>query len=195
MIKQLSYVAGIVSVAGLLSACSTHHHYACNEPSGASPCAAAVPACEPSGAEATASTEATGNEVAIPLYEERVNVGKQEVPSQVQVRKFTTTETVSVPVELRHEHVVLERAPAGAAGNCADAFKDKSVTIQLQNEQPVVNKQTVQTGQVIARKDSDTQKINVQSQVRKEDVQVDRNGNPNVDVRGNINEASGAQPK
>lgn len=142
------------------------------------------------------STAATGNEVAIPLYEERVNVGKQEIPSQVQLRKYTTTETVSVPVELRHEHVVIERAPAGAATSSSiqgDAFQDKSVSIQLQNEQPVIQKQTVQTGSVIARKDSQTQQVNVQSQVRKEDVSVDKTGNPNVDVRGNINESAGAQ--
>jgi uncharacterized protein (TIGR02271 family) len=137
-----------------------------------------------------------GNEASIPLYEERVNVTKQEVPSQVQLRKYTTTETVSVPVELRHEHVVIERAPAGAATSSAssgEAFQDKSVSIQLQNEQPVIQKQTVQTGTVTARKDSDTEKINVQTQVRKEDVSVDKSGNPNVDVRGNINESAGAQ--
>ncbi len=202
MIKQLSYVTGIISVAGFLSACATHHHYASNEPCGEKqPCGqtaySTTTTSEASGAQAMpAPTAATGNEVAIPLYEERVNVGKQEVPSEVQLRKFTTTETVSVPVELRHEHVVVERAPAGAATSSAaqgQAFQDKSVAIQLQNEQPVIQKQTVQTGSVIAHKDSSTQQVNIQSQVRKEDVSIDKNGNPNVEVRGNINEASGAQ--
>jgi hypothetical protein len=38
------------------------------------------------------------------------------------------------------------------------------------------------------------QRINVQQQVRKEDVQIDRNGNTaNVEFRGNFNEAAGAQ--
>ncbi len=200
MIKQLTSAATIIAVAGFVSAC-TSHHYASNTPCGESQSTAystTSTTSEASGAQpaSMSSSTASGNEVAIPLYEERVNVGKQEIPSQVQLRKFTTTETVSVPVELRHEHVVVERAPAGAANSSSlqgEAFQDKSVSIQLQNEQPVIQKQTVQTGSVIARKDSSTQQINVQSQVRKEDVSIDKNGNPNVEVRGNINEAAGAQ--
>lgn len=199
MIKQLTYLGAIISVAGTLSACKScgHKETASNAPCGESTAYSTTTTTEASGAQpAMESTAATGNEVAIPLYEERVNVGKQEIPSQVQLRKYTTTETVSVPVELRHEHVVIERAPAGAATSSSiqgDAFQDKSVSIQLQNEQPVIQKQTVQTGSVIARKDSQTQQVNVQSQVRKEDVSVDKTGNPNVDVRGNINESAGAQ--
>jgi uncharacterized protein (TIGR02271 family) len=200
MIKQLTSASAIIAVAGFMSAC-TSHHYASNSPCGETQSTAystTSTTSEASGAQtpAMSSSTASGNEVAIPLYEERVNVQKQEVPSQVQLRKYTTTETVSVPVELRHEHVVIERAPAGAATSGAsqgEAFQDKSIAIQLQNEQPVIQKQTVQTGSVIARKDSDTQRVNIQSQVRKEDVSVDKSGNPNVDVRGNINESAGAQ--
>ena len=200
MIKQLTSVAAIIAVAGFVSACKSHN-YAGNEPCGEKHYSYSTTTYEASGAEAQPmqaqqSTQASGNEVAIPLYEERVNVQKQEVPSQVQIRKYTTTETVNVPVELRHEHVVVERAPAGAATSSSlqgDAFQDKSIAIQLQNEQPVIQKQTVQTGSVIARKDSDTQKVNIQSQVRKEDVSVDKSGNPNVEIKGNINEAAGAQ--
>ena len=202
MIKQLTNVAAIISVAGFVSACASHR-YASNDPCETKSTAySTTTTTEASGAQAQAqpameSSQASGNEVAIPLYEERVNVGKQEVPSQVQLRKYTTTETVSVPVELRHEHVVIERSSGGSAAGSSsqlqgEAFQDKSVSIQVQNEQPVIQKQTVQTGSVIARKDSDTQKINVQSQVRKEDVSIDKSGNPNVEVRG-INEAAGAQ--
>jgi uncharacterized protein (TIGR02271 family) len=205
MIKQLTNVAAIIAVAGFVSACASHEP--CGSKTAASPCETKTTAytttttTEASGAQAQPAMEtsqASGNEVAIPLYEERVNVGKQEVPSQVQLRKYTTTETVSVPVELRHEHVVIERSAGGSAAGSSsqlqgEAFQDKSVSIQVQNEQPVIQKQTVQTGSVIARKDSDTQKINVQSQVRKEDVSIDKSGNPNVEVRGNINEAAGAQ--
>ncbi|MDB6057037.1 MAG: hypothetical protein JWO95_881 [Verrucomicrobiales bacterium] len=212
MLKKLTYVAGIVSVAGVLSACSTTRSgYASNDRYANDPCGDKnhqntyssfnSMENEASGAQAnidtSAQSQAGGDQLAIPLYEERVNVGKQAIPSQVQIRKFTTTETVSVPVELRHEHVVVERVPAGQGGSQAQAgaaFQDKAFTIQVQEEQPLVQKQTVQTGQVIARKDSQSQRINVQQQVRREDVQVDRNGNnANVELRGNFNEAAGAQ--
>jgi uncharacterized protein (TIGR02271 family) len=215
MIKKLSYVAGIVSVAGVLSACSTTHGgYASNDRYASDPCGDKYhqntyssynsTENEASGAQAqanvdtSAQTQAGGDQVAIPLYEERVNVSKQSIPGQVQIRKFTTTETVNVPVELRHEHVVVERVPAGQGGSESQwsgaPFQDKYITIQVQEEQPLVQKQTVQTGEVIARKDSQMQRINVQQQVRKEDVQIDRNGNTaNVEFRGNFNEAAGAQ--
>jgi len=214
MIKQLSYMAGVVSVAGILSACATNRHYTAENSN--DPCATRTTsynyqnnstAYEASGAQAEAmpaeqqgqieSTQAQGNQVAIPLYEERVNVGKQEVPSQVQIRKYTTTETVNVPVQLRHEHVVVERVPAGGQPSQSQwsgaPFQDKSITLQVENEQPIVQKQVVETGQVIARKDAQTQQLNIQQQVRKEDVAIDRSNNPNVELRGNFNEAAGAQ--
>lgn len=201
MIKQLTYVAGIVSVAGMLSACKTSSSYAANESCDTRQTAySTTTTTEASGAQPeamAAPTQAQGNEVAIPLYEERVNVGKTEVPGQVQIRKYTTTETVNVPVELRHEHVVVERAPAGGQPSQSQwsgaPFQDKAITIQTQDEQPIVQKQTVETGQVIARKDAQTQRINIQQQVRKEDVAVDKANNPNVELRGNFNEAAGAQ--
>ncbi len=209
MLKKLTYVAGIVSVAGLLSACSTTRGgYASNDRYANDTCADKHQSTyssynstenEASGAQvADTQSQAGGDQVVIPLFEERVNVGKQAVPGQVQIRKYTTTETVSVPVELRHEHVVVERVPAGGQASQSQwsgaPFQDKSITIQVQDEQPVVQKQTVETGQVIARKDSQTQQMNVQQQIRREDVQIDRNGNTaNVEVRGQFNEAAGAQ--
>jgi uncharacterized protein (TIGR02271 family) len=213
MIKKLTYVAGIVSVAGVLSACSTTHRtYASNDRYANDVCgdkhqstySSASTEYEASGAQAQANvdtgaqqSQAGGDQVVIPLFEERVNVGKQAIPGQVQIRKYTTTETVNVPVQLRHEHVVVERTTGGQTSQSdwsAAPFQDKAITIQVQQEQPLVQKQTVQTGQVVARKDSQMQQMNVQQQIRREDVTIDRNGNTaNVEIRGNFNEAAGAQ--
>jgi uncharacterized protein (TIGR02271 family) len=224
-IKKLTYLAGIVSAAGILSACSTTHRsyassdrYTSSDMCGDKHAAASYSsqyqqnqsaAYEASGAEAqapaapTAAAGATAgpNDVVIPLFEERVNAAKQAVPGgQVQIRKFTTTETVSVPVQIRREHVVVERVPAGGQpGSQSDLagapFQDKQITIQLQEEQPLVQKQTVEIGQVIAHKDTQMQQMNVQQQIRREDVRVTQTGNTsgNVELRGNINEAAGAE--
>src|SRR4051812_49256006 len=65
-----------------------------------------------STAQATSETPApgaretaqTGNELVIPLYEEKLNVGKQEVDAgTVHLRKKVLTETVNQPVELKQE--------------------------------------------------------------------------------------------
>src|SRR2546423_15287435 len=57
----------------------------------------------------TESSQNTG----IPLYEESLNVGKREVEAgSVRLRKIVRTETVSQPIELRHEELVIDREPA-----------------------------------------------------------------------------------
>jgi uncharacterized protein (TIGR02271 family) len=140
---------------------------------------------EPSGAAAPTASDQSA--MVIPLHEEKVNVGKRDVDSgQVTIRKTVTTKTVSQPVELRTEQLSIEREPAGAQNSAADAsgaafgqpFEEKSVTIPLRSEQPVVEKTTVKTGDVIARKQVQINKQNVQEQVRSEDIQVDRGNTP-----------------
>jgi len=70
-------------------------------------------------------------------------------------------------------------------------FQEQTYTIQLREEQPVVNKNVVETGRVVARKDAEMQHQTVQQQVRREDVQIDRGANAqNVQINGNVNASS-----
>jgi stress response protein YsnF len=70
------------------------------------------------------------------------------------------------------------------------AFQEQTYTIHLQKEEPVIQKNVVQTGQVVARKNSQTQQQTIQQQIRKEDVQLDKSGAAqNVEIRGNFNTA------
>jgi len=195
---------------------------------------------ESSSAQSTASASAQPiqqdqNNVVIPLHEEQVKVGKRTVDAgQVTVRKTVTTQTVSQPVELRRETVVIDRSgaggqslsssdsnwqkgaanqsssyqssgaeqkslnePAGASSGSGAAFQEQSYTIHLQREEPVIQKETVQTGQVTARKSSQIEQQTVQQQVRKEDVQFDKSGANNVQIQQNsgnqLSEPAGAQ--
>ena len=70
------------------------------------------------------------------------------------------------------------------------------MTIRLQKEEPVVQKQTIVSGNVVARRQSQTERTNIREQVRKEDVQLDKSGSSeNVVIHGNfVNEGAGAQP-
>jgi uncharacterized protein (TIGR02271 family) len=116
--------------------------------------------------------------VTIPLYEENVAVGKREVDAgTVTIRKVVKTETVNQPVELRRETISIDRQPASGAASSADqskAFTEQQFTIQLHNEEPVVEKRVVQTGQVVASKQATTQQTTVQREIRKEDVAIDK---------------------
>lgn len=169
----------------------------------------------------------SGTELVIPLHEERLNVGKRTVDAgTVTIRKIVTTEQVNQPIELRKETLVIDREggstarydgspaqsqqraqsefnqseAAGSQSGSGNAFQEQVYTIQLREEQPVVEKNVVQTGQVVARKNAQMQQQSVQREIRREDVQIDRGANAqNVQIRGNfdtagsIREPSGAQ--
>jgi len=155
-----------------------------------------------------ASTTESGDTV-VPLYQESIKVGTREVDGgAVRLRKIVTTETVNQPVQIRREKLVIEREPGGAQtsanmpqGSLNGApFQQQETVIRLKREEPVIETQVVPAGRVVAQKRSDTQQQNVQRQIRKEDVQVEKIGNPeNVIIsqgvrQGQGSEAAGSSP-
>jgi uncharacterized protein (TIGR02271 family) len=125
-------------------------------------------------------TGATQQErTSIPLSEEQVKVGKREVEAGgVRLRKVVRTEVVNQPVELKREEVVIERVPAsgaqGAAG--AKAFEQQDVFIPLRREEAVVEKEARVREQVQVSKSATTERQNISEQVRKEDVEIEKQG-------------------
>src|SRR5690349_24609333 len=127
--------------------------------------------------ETRAAETATSGSVTIPRYEENVAVRKREVDAgTVTIRKVVKTETVNQPVELRRETISIDRQPASGAApsDQSKAFTEQQFTIQRKNEEPVVEKRVVQTGQVVASKKATTEQTTVQREIRKEDVAVDK---------------------
>jgi stress response protein YsnF len=84
-----------------------------------------------------------------------------------------------------------QQASSNSDLNNGSAFQEQTYTIQLKKEVPIINKSVVQTGQVVARKNSQMQQQTIQQQVRKEDVQLDKSGAAaqNVQIRGDFNTA------
>jgi uncharacterized protein (TIGR02271 family) len=125
-----------------------------------------------------AAETASSGSVTIPLYEESVAVGKREVDAgTVTIKKVVKTETVNQPVELRRETISIDRQPGSGAVQSADqnkAFQEQQFTIQLHNEEPVVEKRVVQAGQVVASKKATTEQTTIQREIRKEDVAIDK---------------------
>ena len=159
------------------------------------PVAAATTTTEaaPSGNEYTINASANTNMV-IPLYTETASVGKQEQTSQVRVRKVVKTETINQPVEIRHEEVVVERLPAGAAANTMnrEPFSSGELVINVNSEQPVIQKTITQSGAVAVNTTSKTQQQSIQTEVRREDIDVTKSGNAqNVSIGSGIQSSSG----
>ncbi len=128
---------------------------------------------------ATTATTTDKDTIEVPLTEEQVRVGKRTVDAgQVRLRKIVRTEVVNQPVEIRHEDVVIERVTAGEvrSGTATSDFKEEVIDVPLTREEVVVAKDAVVTGAVRLKKTAESETQNVSETVRKEDVEVLRDG-------------------
>ena len=126
-----------------------------------------------------AAYDKAAEEIRIILHEEKLNVGKREVSAgEVQIRKTVHTEQVNVPVELRSEDVTIERVAAGDVRDqsTAGAFEEATIDVPLTREEAVVAKESRVTGAVHVAKTAQVETQNVSDTVRKEDVEVVRDG-------------------
>ena len=141
-------------------------------------------------------SEASSNTV-VPLFKESLNVGKREVDGgSVRLKKIVKTETVNQPVELRHEELVIDREPG--AGETAQSqgssqpFQEQEMEIHLKREEPVIEKQTTSNGQIVLRTRSSQEQTNITAQIRREDIDIVKFGNPqNVTIEQNVTSSGG----
>jgi uncharacterized protein (TIGR02271 family) len=131
--------------------------------------------------ETTADTptrETGGDTVEVPLSEEEVKVGKRTVGAgEVKLHKTVTTEQVNVPVELKHEDIVVERVAAHEVESSGtEPFREERIKVPLSREEPVVEKETRVTGGVRARKTQGVEQETIRENIRREDVDVDESG-------------------
>lgn len=130
-----------------------------------------------------AAYDKAAEEIQIILHEERLLVGKREVSGgNVQIHKSVRSEQVNVPVKLHHDDVTVERVAAGDVrdANTADAFKEGTIDVNLTREEAVAAKESHVTGAVRVKKTSVSETQTVSDTVRKEDVEVIRDGKTEV---------------
>jgi len=110
--------------------------------------------------------------------EERLNVGtEKQATGRVRLRKYVTTENVTKTVPVQREEVRLEREPIteqnrGAAMGGPD-LSDEEHEVILHEERPVVEKETVPVERVRLDKDTVTEDVTVNEEVRKEHIETD----------------------
>jgi uncharacterized protein (TIGR02271 family) len=131
-----------------------------------------------SGAGSQVTTNQPAEQASVKLTEEQLKVGKREVVAGgVRLRKIIRTETVNQPVELRREELVVERVPANeATGRAQHEFQQREIYVPLRREEAVIQKEARVREEVRVRKDARTEKQTVSEQVRKEDVEIEREG-------------------
>lgn len=124
---------------------------------------------------AKAGSEA-GEEMTIPIVEERVAVGKREVQrGRVRVYTKVSEEPVEQDVTLREERVVVERIPANRpADQDQGLFREESFEFPENAEEVVIGKEARVVGEVHVAKEARERTEHVRDTVRRTDVGVEQ---------------------
>ncbi|MDB5728952.1 MAG: hypothetical protein JWQ00_2157, partial [Noviherbaspirillum sp.] len=128
---------------------------------------------------AQSRTSATGEGTRIPVVEEQLKVGKREVQrGGIRVVRRMTETPVHESVQLREEHVNVERRPVDKPATEADfaAFKEGSVELREMAEEPVVSKTARVVEEVVVGKEVSQRTEQINDTVRRTDVEVEQLG-------------------
>lgn len=123
------------------------------------------------------------------LYEERLVANKiRQKTGEVTISKHVETETARVAVPIEKERVVIERLTpdnAGRAVSAAEAnFRDGEVArVEIYEETPDIQKQTVLREEVRVRKVVDQETVQAQETIRREELDVDATNNLPIEER------------
>jgi uncharacterized protein (TIGR02271 family) len=127
------------------------------------------------------------NNSTLKLYEERLVAGKtRQKTGEAVISKHVETETATASVPVEKERVVIERMPV--SGSTAvmpagtDAFKEGEVArMDVYEEVPEFHKEAYVREEVKVSKVVDTENVTTQEQLRREELDVDIDGNPVVE--------------
>lgn len=122
-----------------------------------------------------ASTDST----AIPIIQEQLQVGKREVQrGGVRVFQRMVETPVNETVNLREEHVSIERRPVDQPASSADlaAFQEKSIELREPAEEAVVQKSARVVEEVVIGKDVTSRQEQISDTVRHTEVDVQQLG-------------------
>lgn len=108
----------------------------------------------------------------IDVVEERLSIAKREQDlGRVRVRSYLKETPIEETVNLRQEHVSIERRPVDRAATEAD-FRDKSVEAREYAEEAVVNKEARVVEEIALKKEQTSRDEVIRDSVRKTEVEV-----------------------
>ncbi len=114
----------------------------------------------------------------IPIVEEELRVGKREVErGGARVRSYVTETPVSEQVNLREEHVSVERRPVDRPVSETDMqsgmLQDRQIEMTETSEEAVVGKEARVREELVVRKTAEERTETVEDNVRHTEVEVD----------------------
>ncbi len=118
-----------------------------------------------------------GDEIALPIIEEELRVGKRTVErGGVRIRTRIEERLVEEQVTLREEHIDVQRRPVDRPVTDADLTQLQSGTIEVREsaEQAVVSKEARVVEEVVVHKQAEEHVETVRDTVRRTDVDVEQ---------------------
>lgn len=119
----------------------------------------------------------------IPVYEERLRVGKRDVShGRVRVRSYVVETPITEQVTLRQERVEVERRPVDRAVNLADAaFEERVIEAEERAEEAVIAKEARVKEEITLRRTQQDSQQTISDTVRHTEVEIeDDRGSPQV---------------
>lgn len=116
-------------------------------------------------------------QVSMPVVEEKLEVGKREVDrGGVRVQSRVTETPVEENIQLREEHVHVERRPVDYTfhGSESEAFQESIVEIKEAYEEMIVKKKARVVEEVIVGKEVEQRTETVRETLRRTDVEVEQ---------------------
>lgn len=128
------------------------------------------------------------NQNSLKLYEERLTANKQrQKAGEVSIGKHVETQSAQVAVPVEKERVVIERSSPSQSspvtpGN--DAFQEGQIAqMEVYEEKPDVHKEAFVREEVRVRKEVEQDIATAEETVRREELDVDKQGKPAIDKR------------
>ena len=132
-------------------------------------------------APASGACVTPGGQQTVQAREEELRVKRQPVESEVRVHKEVHTEHKTIDVPVTREEVVVERHPvSGHKVSDTEIGEGQELRIPVRDEQVHVEKTPVVTEEVTIGKRKVQENKQVSGTVKKEEIVVDKKGNPNL---------------
>jgi uncharacterized protein (TIGR02271 family) len=131
-----------------------------------------------SGSTSTSAEHIAGRDEVIPVAEEELHVGKRDVShGRVRIRSYVVERPASEQVNLREEHVQVERRPVSGttqAGTLSgDPFQERTIQVEERGEEAVVSKEARVVEEVVVRKEAEQRTETISDTVRRTEVDVE----------------------
>jgi uncharacterized protein (TIGR02271 family) len=133
------------------------------------------------GSTSSEQGDRTVSEERIPIAEEELKIGKREVErGGARVRSYVRETPVHEQVNLREEHVSVERRPVdqklGAADlQGGDMFQDRNIEMTETAEEAVIGKEARVREELVVKKIAEERVEQIDDSVRRTEVEVDEN--------------------